>query len=210
MPDTPSTNHPQLIIDFVRAVCKHWVGFVTSSIIAAVLWWSQGVGWFAPRHWVVWSIAVLGLLVSVYQAWVDEHWRVEALTGQLKTENADRKRELIQIVTALRRVQAKVIYWRDITQNKWGLVKDAEKLLPEGLPAILYEAGNFNPALRTTMEIVEDRVGRAESIIAQFFGQPPNYRQEQLMKQAYIQLDEVLPPLSSAIAEFEAFEKGLH
>jgi hypothetical protein len=94
MPDTRSPDHARLILEFVGAVRKHLVAFITSSIIAALLWWSQGVGWLAPRHWVVWCVAVLGLLISVYQAWVDERLRVGALVEQLNDKTVEGKVEL--------------------------------------------------------------------------------------------------------------------
>jgi hypothetical protein len=37
------------IMEFASAVIRHWKTFITSSIIAALLWWLQGVGWLAPH-----------------------------------------------------------------------------------------------------------------------------------------------------------------
>lgn len=120
---------------------------------------------------------------------------------------AERKRELIRVLTALRGLQAKVLHWRDLANGKWGLVRDAEKLLPDDLPAILYEAGEINPDLRAAMEVVGSKVTEAESLIVQFIGQPPAYKQVDLMTKTYRLLDEAVPPLSNVIAEVEAFER---
>ena len=196
------------IFVFVRAVIGHWRVFVTGGVITGVLWLLQGIGYITP-HWIYWTVAALGLLAACYRAWLDEHRRVITLTDQSKSRVAERKRELIRVLTALRNMEMKVLRWRDISNGRWGLQRDAEKLLPDSLPAILYEAGEIRPDLRTTMETVEKKAAEAESLIAQFVGQPSAFKQVQLMRQTYALLDEAVPLLSKVITEIEAFEKGL-
>lgn len=191
------------------AALRHWQFFVTGGFITGALWVLQGVGWIAPPHWTYWTVASLGVLISVYRAWLDEHKRVEDLTKQLDTKTAERKRELIRGLAALRALQGKVAFWREIANGKWGMAPDLEKFLPSELPTILYEAERIKPDLRATLEIVENKVTRAESLITQFLSQPAAYRQEQLMRQVYNLLDESAPALSNVITELEAFEKAL-
>lgn len=95
LPDTQSPDHARLILEFVGAVRKHLVAFITSSIIAAVLWLLQGVGWITPRPWLVWSVAVVGLLISVYQAWVDERLRLGERLAALEKSLCDEYIEII-------------------------------------------------------------------------------------------------------------------
>ncbi len=116
---------------------------------------------------------------------------------------------LIRVLTALRSLESKIAYWRDITNGKWGMAKPAEKLQLDDLSTILFEAEKIDRDLRTTVEGVVSKTTHAESLIAQFMCQPPAYKQDWLMKQAYIQLDESAPMLSQVVAEFEAFEKKL-
>jgi hypothetical protein len=89
------SNSISSIMEFVSAVVRHWKAFITSSIIAALLWWLQGVGWLAPRHWVVWSVALLGLLVACYQAWLDEHQRLGERLAALEKCLCDEYVEII-------------------------------------------------------------------------------------------------------------------
>jgi hypothetical protein len=195
--------------DFLRALLTHWKSFVTGGLITGSLWVFQGVGWMAPHPWIYWTTASLGLLVAAYQAWADERQKVIALTTKLNSESSDKKRKVIEIVTALRGLQAKVLEWRGITNGQWGMARPAETLQVEDLPAILFEAGEIRLTLRAEMEMVARNLTKAESLIIQFQSQPALYRQEQLMRQSYSLLDEAAPHLSNVIAEFEAFEKSL-
>ncbi|MGH9745531.1 MAG: hypothetical protein ACRD59_05400 [Candidatus Acidiferrales bacterium] len=194
---------------FISSIARHWKAFITGSIFAALLWLIQGAGLVTIRRWVYWTVASLALLGACYQAWLDQQARIDALTSRLNDTNDERKKMLIRVLTALRSLESKIAYWRDITNGKWGMAKPAEKLQLDDLSTILFEAEKIDRDLRTTVEGVVSKTTHAESLIAQFMCQPPAYKQDWLMKQAYIQLDESAPMLSQVVAEFEAFEKKL-
>jgi hypothetical protein len=100
------------------------------------------------------------------------------------------------------------MYWRDTANGKWGKARSAEKLLPDNLPALLYEAGEIKPDLRTAMEVVGSKVTEAESLIAQFMGQPPAYKEVQLMRNTHRVLDEAAPQLSNVIADLRRLRRS--
>jgi len=207
--EPPRIDHLQLILEFARAVFSHWVAFVSASVIAVLLWLLEGVGWISPHHWTIWTVAALGLLVAFYQAWLVEHQQVIALTGHADDKTIERKRELIRIIASLREAGERAMYWQQKTDHNWGLSRPAEKLVPDDLPGILYEAGQIDPRLREMMEEAARKLQQAESRIKEFKNQAAAFQNQQLMAQAYIELSEAVPLVVQVSALFEAFEKQL-
>jgi hypothetical protein len=207
MPDNPSTNHPRLFFEFVRAVFSHWVAYVSGGVLAVGLGWLQGIGKIDSRPWQYWSIATLGLLVSIYQAWADERLRVEALEKQLDDKNEKRKQELIRIVTVLHDFEEKVAYWLVVTSGNYSKALTPVKIVPDELPSILFEAEKIKPDSRTIMEMVKKKAAEAEALITVYFQEDITFRNERFMKQAYQLLNEAAPLLSNVVVAIDAFEK---
>jgi hypothetical protein len=111
------------------------------------------------------------------------------------------------VVTALKAQHEKVLYWRGISKDKFGMPPPADKLQPDNLPAILHWAEKIDPDLCKEVEALESKVAKAERLIVEFLNQPATFRQESLMRETYQLLDEALPRLSNVIPKFEAFEK---
>jgi hypothetical protein len=209
MPETRSIYHARLILEFVRAALRHWRGFVTSSVIAGLLWWTQGVGWLAPRHWVVWTVVALGLLIAVYRAWADERLRVETLTDQINDKKPKRRRELSRIASVLHRFQDNVVYWREVTNGHFSKALPTVEIVPPDLSTALYEAEDVKPDLRSIIEEVVKKVSEAQLLIAVYLSQVRVFHGVPLEKRAFNLLDEAAPQLDYVIVEIEAFEKGL-
>jgi len=157
------------------------------------------------------------LAAAFYCAWLDEHQLVVNLTGRLDGEIArqrqqsedDRKRELIRIITVLHELQEKVLSWRDVAKDKWGMPPATVSLLPADWSTVIYQAGTISPELRTKVEGVGTSLAKANSLITEFLSMQVNYRDAGLMSKAYELLNGAAPEVSNVIAEFEAFEKSL-
>jgi hypothetical protein len=199
----------KLISAYFHAVVSNWKGYVTGSILTAVLWTVQGIGWLAPHPWVYGSLAIFGLLFSIYQAWASERLRVEDLAKQLDETKATRKRELIRIVSVLRRFQDAIIYWRGVTSGNYSNAVQPVTIVPQDLSTTLYEAQEIKPEFRSIIEEVAGKATEAERLIAVYLSQPTMFIDDRRMKQAYTLLDHAAPKLDTVIAEIDSFEKGM-
>lgn len=133
---------------------------------------------------------------------------VEDLNERLTGKKGEEKRELIRILSILHRFQDDVIYWRRISSGYYSEALPEAKIAPPDLATILYEADKIRPDLRELIEEAEKKATAAQSSINVFLKQNVTFRREELMKEAYRQLDEAAPKISTVITEIEAFEKS--
>lgn len=199
-----------LVLHFAFSVLRHWGALVTSGVFIGGLGMWQGTG-HPVAHWVYWMVAVFGLVIAFYKAWLNEYQQTAILAAQLKgvsahSESESTKKDLIRIITVLRDLQEKTIRWRGITNHNWGLAGPIGKLLPADWSGIIYEAGKLSSELRSQVEAVGRKVFRAEELVTEFQNQPPSFRQEPLVNQAYILFDEAIPILAKVLAAFESAE----
>jgi hypothetical protein len=82
------------------------------------------------------------------------------------------------------------------------------KLLPDDWSTIIFAADKIKPGLRQEAEKVGGKLRKAQSLIIEFQNMPVSFRNENLMKQSYVLLDEVVPPLKNVVTEFESIEKS--
>jgi len=183
--------------------------FLTSSAVAAALAFIFALGHPFP-HSVYWIVAGVGWLVAFYRAWCDEYQSAnklkQELAGELAQERRDaEKRELIRVITELHAMEKRMLHWRNILRQPWGI--KFEKLVPDDVPTILHWAEKIRPDLRIAFEDVSDKAQEAERLIKQFVERPPS--DMALMRRSYNLVDEALPRLDNIIAEFESFEAKL-
>ncbi len=218
---------------FVTSVLKHWGSIVTSGALIGGLGLWQSTGHFVA-HWVYWSVAAIGLLVALYRAWLGERQQVVALktrlgiettklgqeseqTAQLRKEitnlavqsENEHKKELVKAITVLHSMQSNVLYWKDILKDRWGMVPASVKLLPDDWSTIVYAAEKISPELRKNVDVLENYLVQANSLVQQFLDMPVTYRDQKLPPRAYILLDQAAPILFTVTSEIEAFEKSL-
>ena len=178
--------------EFLKAVLHHWGSLVTSGFGIGGLGIWPSTGHFVP-HWIYWTMAALGLVVAFYKAWADQHHQVTVLRGQMDGElskrrlelDQERRKELLRVIVVLRDLQVKVLYWRDLTNGKWGLAPPIGKILPNDWSTVSYEAEKITSALRTAVEQVGEKVVKAELLITEYQGVHASYRQDKLMASAY-------------------------
>ncbi len=63
---------------FLKAVGKHWGSIVTGGMAMGLLGIWQGVG-HPIKPWVYWLIAIVGLAIAFYRAWLDQYQKVDAI-----------------------------------------------------------------------------------------------------------------------------------
>jgi hypothetical protein len=128
----------------------------------------------------------------------------------LKAHSSEQShRDLVRAIAILDEVNLSAMFWSNITDNKWGMAPPVVKLLPEDWSLILLQAGKVSSELRK--EVLESfrMVANAQYQISSFLSLPVNYRNDQLMPPAHLNLVNAMPKLVHVMAMLEQAENQL-
>ena len=131
---------------------------------------------------------------------------LKLLQSQLSEQN---HRELVQAMSVLNEVKLSVMFWTDITDNKWGTAPDEVHLLPDDWSLVLLQAGRVSQELRGEVLEAFRMVGNAQYQISSFLGVPLNARDSRLMPPAHLNLVNAMPKLVNVTGMLELAEKQL-
>ena len=107
---------------FMSSVLNHWIAWGTGSFAVLVLWILDSIyHWKIPK-WLLLTFLAIGLLISIYQAWLDQYTENEVarLAGSLPLDGLNlvvRKHEgqnngEVLIEMTLRNIQNRLIEYR--------------------------------------------------------------------------------------------------
>lgn len=123
--------HLRLLGTFVMAVARHWGSLVTGGIVIGVLGIWQNTG-HSINSGVYWGVAIVGLFIAFYKAWLDEHIAKESLLHASHGNTSD----WIQLSAEKRRLQdeldplqAKIPFLNLLSVGKFNLGLDESDLM---------------------------------------------------------------------------------
>jgi hypothetical protein len=126
------------------------------------------------------------------------------LKGQLSEQN---HRDLLRAIAILDEMKLDVMFWADITDNKWGMAPETVHLLPDDWSVILLQAGRVSLDLRKETLEAFRMIGNAQYQISSFLSRPQNYRDAQLMPPAHGNLVNAMPKLNQIWAALQLVEE---
>jgi len=86
-----------LVWEFIKAVCEHWVALLTGCVFLVLLsiWQSTG---HLVAPWPYWTLVVGCVVAAFYRTWLDERRSVVEITEKLKEEIAKKDRPQITVL----------------------------------------------------------------------------------------------------------------
>jgi hypothetical protein len=73
---------------YIKDICRHWVWWTSSTLIAAVLAIYQGGGRVISA-WLIWTWAIAGIFVATFLAWRGQYRKVQEFTKKAPVEIID-------------------------------------------------------------------------------------------------------------------------
>ena len=132
---------------------------------------------------------------------------VESVQLLQKQWNEEHRRELTRAITILEDISYQALFWRDITDNKWGSINRASAIVPPDADVVVIQAGRFSNDLRDDVRNTFRTLANVDYQISRFYSvDHPSYREPKFMQDAHVNLKNAEGSLSQLISAFKQKE----
>ena len=132
---------------------------------------------------------------------------IDAVVAAQQQRLEEQHRELLRAISILDDIRYQSTYWREISDNSWGAVNEASSIMPPDSDVVLIQAARHSNDMRNEVRETFRMLSNADAQIVHFYSvDRASYRQEQLMKNANLNLKNAESKLTHIIGVFEQME----
>jgi hypothetical protein len=166
-------------ISFIKAVLRHWGSLLTSGVIVAFLGLYEHLAQRAVSATSYGIIALIGVIVACYLAWLGEKLRAETVEISLRKLQVERvtEAEIAELRAGLTLIIGEANHWAIGLNSAIMLPRNANpSFIPERWTAILQIAGKVGAGLHRKLLELEKSCRDVQREIADICSVPESYR----------------------------------